>query len=64
MAGSASAGGSNSGQPLSELTLQSATFGTWYLKIYSESREKEYTYQWDGKEKTGKRFDCIFIHRI
>ena len=46
---------------MGELTLQSANIGTWFLKIDSEVREKEYTYEWDGKTKTGKRFDCTLM---
>ena len=48
-------------QPLRELTPQSGGIGKWLLKVAETPLVREYTYSWNGKNNTGKRFEMIML---
>lgn len=47
--------------PLAELVSSSAGFGRWKVKVAGPPKEHEYTYQWDGRAKTGKSFSVVLL---
>ena len=47
--------------PLAELVNGSAGFGRWKVKVVGEAREREYSYQWDGKQMKGRSFTIMLL---
>ena len=47
--------------PLAELVSGSAGIGCWKLKVVGPPKEREYTYQWDGKTVKGKSFSVLLL---
>ena len=47
--------------PLPELIGGSAGFGCWTLKICGPPKDRDYTYQRDGRERTGKAFTVLLL---
>ena len=45
---------------LRELTQTTCGIGTWLLRVI-RSIVVEYTYTWQGKERNGKKFECILL---
>ena len=50
--------------PLSELTPQSATIGSWVLVITETPREWEYSCTWIGRQCPAKRFEIALVSRF
>ena len=48
-------------QLLRELTPQSGGIGKWLLRVAETPLVREYTYSWNGKNNTGKRFEMIML---